>query len=106
MLWRTASFSTRWRNSLTEKLTTDENGPDIDRAVRKVLSHTCELNNEMFKASSVIVCSDTSIARYVRLCAFSSIEKRAGIETNKFCFGIDVFKLGENKFEIRSSSSL
>jgi len=69
---------------LTEKLTTDENGPDIDRAARKVLSLICELNKEMFKASSVIACSATSTARYVSLCAFNSTEKRAGMVMNKF----------------------
>ena len=30
-----------------EKLTTDDNGPDIDRAVREVLSHISELKWEI-----------------------------------------------------------
>ena len=83
ILWRAASFSTRCRNSFTEKLTTDEKRADIDRAARKVLSHICELNKEIFRASSVNDPSATSIARYVRLCAFISIENKVGMVTNK-----------------------
>ena len=76
---RTVSFSTRWRNSLSEKLTIDEKGPDMERAARKVLSHICELYNWIFRASSVSCWSSTSPTRYTSVCAFSSSEKRHGI---------------------------
>ena len=102
MFCRTASFSTRWRNSLSVKLTIDENGPDIEPAARKVLSHICELNKQIRSASSVSCWSTTKPTRYTSVCAFISSEKRHGTVIYKSPLQVNLRSSDKDKRESAS----